>query len=53
MTGPAITGTTMTTAPETPQSAVMQTYGRADLAFIRGEDSWLITEDGQRYLDCA
>ena len=48
-----MTGLTMTTAPEKPQSAVMQTYGRADLAFVRGEDSWLITDDGQRYLDCA
>jgi len=34
-------------------SAVMKTYGRADLAFVRGEGSWLITEDGTRYLDCA
>lgn len=34
-------------------SAVMQTYGRADLAFVRGEGCWLITEDDERYLDCA
>ena len=35
------------------QSAVMKTYGRADLAFASGEGCWLITEDGTRYLDCA
>ena len=34
-------------------SAVMKTYGRAELAFVEGEGSWLITEDGDRYLDCA
>jgi acetylornithine/N-succinyldiaminopimelate aminotransferase len=32
-------------------SAVMKTYGRADLAFVRGDGSWLITDDGTRYLD--
>ena len=35
------------------QSAVMKTYGRAELAFASGEGCWLITEDGTRYLDCA
>jgi len=47
--------TTTTARPQSTrqQSAVMQTYGRADLAFVRGEDSWLINEDGTRYLDCA
>ena len=40
--------------PSSPAtSAVMKTYGRADLAFVEGEGSWLITEDGERYLDCA
>jgi acetylornithine/N-succinyldiaminopimelate aminotransferase len=29
----------------------MKTYGRADLAFVRGDGSWLITDDGTRYLD--
>ena len=38
---------------KTPKSAVMKTYGRADLAFVRGDGCWLITEDGDRYLDCA
>ena len=48
-----------TDAPKAPSppppsgSAVMQTYGRADLAFVRGEGCWLITEEGTRYLDCA
>ena len=44
------------TAPQiakTPTSAVMKTYGRADLSFVRGDGCWLITEDGERYLDCA
>ena len=44
------------TAPSCPPpsgSAVMRTYGRAELAFVRGEGCWLITEDGTRYLDCA
>ena len=44
------------TAPSSPPpsgSAVMRTYGRAELAFVRGEGCWLITEDGTRYLDCA
>ena len=44
------------TAPSSPppsSSAVMRTYGRAELAFVRGEGCWLITEDGTRYLDCA
>lgn len=42
---------TSSTSPSS--SAVMQTYGRADLAFVSGEGCWLITEDGTRYLDCA
>jgi acetylornithine/N-succinyldiaminopimelate aminotransferase len=31
--------------------SVLPTYNRAPLAFERGEGSWLITEDGTRYLD--
>lgn len=34
-------------------SAVLPTYARMDLAFERGEGSYLITEDGERYLDFA
>ncbi len=35
-------------------SAVMPTYGRADIAFERGEGAYLFTADGARYLDfCA
>ncbi len=30
---------------------VMPTYARAPLAFERGEGSWLITAEGERYLD--
>lgn len=32
-------------------SALMPTYNRADLAFERGEGSWLFTTDGRRFLD--
>ena len=34
-------------------SAVMPTYGRADLAFERGSGAWLYTSDGRRFLDFA
>jgi acetylornithine/N-succinyldiaminopimelate aminotransferase len=34
-------------------SALYETFARAPLAFDRGEGCWLITEDGQRYLDFA
>ena len=32
-------------------SAVLPTYNRAPLAFVSGAGSWLMTEDGTRYLD--
>ena len=31
--------------------AVLPTYNRAPLAFVKGEGSWLWSEDGARYLD--
>ncbi len=31
--------------------AVLPTYARAPLSFVAGEGSWLVTEDGARYLD--
>jgi len=31
--------------------AVMPTYGRTDVQFIRGEGAWLIDHTGERYLD--
>jgi len=34
-------------------SAVMKTYGRAEIGFVRGEGCWLEDETGARYLDCA
>jgi acetylornithine/N-succinyldiaminopimelate aminotransferase len=37
----------------TSTTAVMGNYGRADLAFSHGEGSWLISTDGDRYLDFA
>ncbi len=32
-------------------SALFPTYNRADIAFVRGEGSYLFAEDGKRYLD--
>jgi acetylornithine/N-succinyldiaminopimelate aminotransferase len=34
-------------------TAVMPTYGRADLAFERGSGAYLFTSDGRRFLDFA
>ena len=34
-------------------SSIMTTYGRIDIAFTHGEGSYLISEDGNRYLDYA
>ena len=34
-------------------SAVMKTYRRFEIAFTKGEGCWLISETGERYLDCA
>ncbi len=31
--------------------ALLPTYNRTDIAFVRGEGSWLFAEDGRRYLD--
>lgn len=39
-------------APTTgPSPAVMGTYGRINVTFDRGEGSWLIAKNGDRYLD--
>jgi len=34
-----------------PSAAVMGTYGRINIVFERGEGSWLISTDGERFLD--
>ena len=34
-------------------SSIMTTYGRIDIAFTHGKGSYLISEDGNRYLDYA
>ena len=34
-------------------SAVMNTYGRAEIGFLRGDGCWLEADTGVRYLDCA
>ena len=33
------------------KSPIMPTYGRQELAFVKGEGSWLIDSNGERYLD--
>jgi len=32
-------------------NSILPTYARAPMAFVKGEGSWLIADDGQRYLD--
>jgi len=41
--------------PTSPTAAshIMGVYNRAPLAFERGEGSWLVATDGERYLDCV
>lgn len=34
-------------------SAVMKTYGRAEIAFVKGNGCWLTSESGEDYLDFA
>ncbi len=36
-----------------PSTAVMPTYARANVVFERGEGAWLVSTDGERYLDFA
>lgn len=38
---------------ESRTSALLPTFARADLSFERGEGPWLITPEGDRYLDFA
>jgi acetylornithine/N-succinyldiaminopimelate aminotransferase len=38
---------------ESRTSALLPTFARADLSFERGEGPWLITPEGERYLDFA
>ena len=32
-------------------NSILPTYARAPMTFVKGEGSWLIADDGQRYLD--
>lgn len=43
----------MTQEMDARQAAIMPTYGRANLSFVRGKGCWLYTEDGTAYLDCT
>ncbi len=40
------------TIPEREAAAVLQTYGRAPVTFVRGDGCRLYDEDGNDYLDC-
>ncbi len=55
MSGPQTPTTSISsTALSNPgDGPVMATYGPKTLAFVRGEGCWLITNEGQRYLDCG
>ena len=55
MSQPAAQPTPHTPTPQTPtpQTHVMPTYARQDVVFERGEGSWLIATNGDRYLDFA
>jgi len=35
------------------EAALFETYNRVPLRFERGQGVWLVTEDGERYLDFA
>jgi acetylornithine/N-succinyldiaminopimelate aminotransferase len=50
---PAALGKTPRSHSETGEAsaAVMGTYARQNVVFVRGEGCWLITESGERYLD--
>ncbi len=54
MSKPLTASAGSTTRPGSgPSPAVMGTYGRQDIVFVKGEGSWLETETGARYLDFA
>ncbi|MBS0234950.1 MAG: aspartate aminotransferase family protein [Proteobacteria bacterium] len=50
---PAALGKAPRSASDTagPSAAVMGTYARQDIVFVRGEGCWLTTDTGERYLD--
>ena len=50
---PAALGKASRSASETggPSTAVMGTYARQDIVFVRGQGCWLTAETGERYLD--
>ena len=46
-------GTKLSTPPTVGSPAVMPTYARQDVVFERGEGTWIISTQGDRYLDFA
>ena len=55
MSGPMCTSPAKAAQPvppaSSPSAAVMGIYARQNIVFARGEGSWLIAENGDRYLD--
>ena len=47
------TSSLLPTSTATPDTHVMSTYARQDVAFERGEGCWLVSTAGERYLDFA
>lgn len=41
----------MSSIPERESLVLMQTYARVPVTFVAGEGTWLVDEDGRRYLD--
>ena len=62
-TVPQSSGAAHTSSPSAPSEAlaivgapaatVMPTYARQDIVFARGEGSWLVSTEGERFLDLA
>jgi acetylornithine aminotransferase len=50
-TGVTVLGTSLKV--QAMSNALMNTYGTRTLSFVRGEGSWLIANDGKRYLDAV
>src|SRR5262245_19927069 len=48
-----VTASTSAPIPASPSAAVMPTYARQNVVFERGEGAWLVSTNGDRYLDFA
>jgi acetylornithine/N-succinyldiaminopimelate aminotransferase len=48
-----VTASKPSSIPASPPAAVMPTYARQNVVFERGEGAWLVSTNGDRYLDFA